>query len=61
MAGAASVKGTKEILQLLIIGCGLGGLATAIAAGRDRHRVTIVEIAAELQEVTAITKRYSSI
>ena len=35
----------------LIIGCGLGGLAAAIAIRRFGHEVTILEKRAQLQEV----------
>lgn len=60
MAGAASVDGTEEGSQFLIIGCGLGGLATAIGVRRAGHRVTILEKAAELHEVSFTFRPNSS-
>ena len=42
---------SKSTYHVLIIGCGLGGLAAAIGIRRAGHDVTILEKAAELQEV----------
>ena len=41
----------KSTYHVLIIGCGLGGLAAAIGIRRAGHDVTILEKVAELQEV----------
>ncbi|KAH7393696.1 hypothetical protein BKA64DRAFT_676771 [Cadophora sp. MPI-SDFR-AT-0126] len=40
-------------LEIIIVGAGLGGLATAISLSRRRHKVTILEQAAILGEVGA--------
>ncbi|KAG9503476.1 hypothetical protein J7337_006321 [Fusarium musae] len=40
-------------LQILIVGAGLGGLATAVALARKGHEVTVLEQAATLGEVGA--------
>ena len=52
MTDAASGNGTEERSRFLIIGCGLGGLATAIGVRRAGHLVTVLEKAAELHEVS---------
>ncbi|KAJ5151590.1 hypothetical protein N7492_009885 [Penicillium capsulatum] len=40
-------------LSVIVVGAGLGGLATAIALARDHHQVTIYEQANQLAEVGA--------
>ncbi|KAH7097994.1 FAD/NAD(P)-binding domain-containing protein [Auriculariales sp. MPI-PUGE-AT-0066] len=40
-------------LDIVVVGCGLGGLAAAFALGRAGHNVTIVEAAAAIGEVGA--------
>ena len=47
----SSPRSTKTKCHILIIRCGLGGLAAAIAIRKVGHEVTILEKRAELQEV----------
>lgn len=39
-------------LQVIVVGAGLGGLATSVALARRGHRVTVLEQAKELREVS---------
>ncbi|KAM0290437.1 hypothetical protein ACHAO9_004793 [Fusarium lateritium] len=51
--GNGQVTGSKVRLQIVIVGAGLGGLATAVALARKGHEVTILEQAVSLGEVGA--------
>jgi len=42
-------------MRVIIIGAGIGGLATAIAARREGLEVTVIERAAELLPVSSAT------
>ena len=40
-------------MQFIIVGAGIGGLATALALRQQNHRVQVIEAAAELREIGA--------
>ena len=44
----------RPIYDIIIIGCGLGGLAAAIAIRKAGHRVTVYERAPNLAEASVI-------
>ena len=46
-----SARQTKPSCNVLIVGAGLAGLATAIAIRRTGHQVTVLERMPELHEV----------
>ena len=51
MSYGPSSRSANTKCHILIIGCGLGGLAAAIAISKVGHEVTILEKRAELEEV----------
>ncbi|KAF4335208.1 salicylate hydroxylase [Fusarium beomiforme] len=51
--GSSQIAGSEVKLQIVIVGAGLGGLATAVALARQGHEVTVLEQAAALGEVGA--------
>jgi salicylate hydroxylase len=46
---------SKPVYHVAIVGAGLGGLAASIAIRRAGHRVTILEQAQQLGEVSNVT------
>lgn len=48
----AASKEARVKLNILVVGAGLGGLATAIALRRTGHHVTVFEQAPKLMEVS---------
>lgn len=42
---------SRPVLSVLIVGCGLSGLASALALAQAGHRVTVFERSVRLQEV----------
>lgn len=43
----------QQKLDIIIVGCGLGGLAAAYTLGKAGHKVTVLEAATELGEIGA--------
>ncbi|GFF38203.1 putative FAD binding domain-containing protein [Aspergillus udagawae] len=49
----ADTCNSQPVLSVLIVGCGLSGLASALALAQAGHRVTVFERSAKLQEIGA--------
>lgn len=49
--GATRSSQAKVLLNVVIVGAGLGGLATAVALARQGHKVVVLEQAHALAEV----------
>jgi salicylate hydroxylase len=47
-----AITSAKVPLKVVIVGAGLGGLATSIALARRGHKVVVLEQATQLGEVT---------
>ena len=45
---------SKNTCQVAIVGCGLGGLAAAVALRRQGHDVIMLDQAAQLSEVCTL-------
>ena len=41
----------RPVFSVLVVGCGLGGMASALALAEAGHQVTVFERSPELQEV----------
>lgn len=52
MSNMADACDSRPVFSVLIVGCGLSGLASALALAQAGHRVTVFERNAKLQEVT---------
>ncbi|KAM7183487.1 hypothetical protein V8F20_012606 [Naviculisporaceae sp. PSN 640] len=58
---ATSSDNQRPVFDVLVIGCGLSGLASVLALAQAGHRVTVFERSEKLQEEIILTLRYFQI
>jgi aspartate oxidase len=46
-----TISSMKKTLDVIVVGAGIGGLATALALATDGHRVTVLDAVKEFTEV----------
>lgn len=46
------MKGSMKHLEVVVVGAGIGGLATALALSADGHHITVLDAVKEFAEVS---------